>query len=136
MSRLHDHMDGASIPNHAISLICCAEAGHTMQTRRGHKGSHLGKNAVHNAVSQRMIAVSQEVLFANQKVMVCIQLPELHIRQANTYCCVQAIDPLQQDTSILAKFCMQSLPYLTVYYIKVLVREVLENFIDVILFVQ
>ncbi len=39
--------------------------------------SDLGEDAINNAVSQRMISISQQVFLANKEVMVGVQLPEL-----------------------------------------------------------
>jgi hypothetical protein len=43
-----------------------------------HGITHLGKDAVHYPVCQRVVAVSQEVVLADQEVVVLVQLPKLH----------------------------------------------------------
>lgn len=40
---------------------------------------NLREYSVNNPVGQRMVAISDKVLFINQEIMICIQLPELAI---------------------------------------------------------
>lgn len=117
-----------------------------------HVPSHLGEDAVYNAICQRVVAISQQVLFTDVEVMVCIKLPELHHSRRDelrlcsvdisllSYAGSLKLGPEQLQTvwcssykDIAGRYALEA--HLAIDHIEVLIGKVAKDFVDIVLLV-
>ncbi len=108
--------------------------------------AHLGKDTVYNAICQRVVAISQQVLFTDVEVMIRVKLPKLHhteTAEPRLHCHANSPFRVRRRKAFKARrmpttcctITWAGETYLAVYYIEVLIREVAEDFVDVVLLI-